>query len=92
MGYSILKYGSLMQPDIENLEQAKEKAIQFVTGTSKYIEIRDSDGETVAIGYYDGKRFHWDEDKASIECAKTCSWIVKPPLWRGPEGDPNKKR
>ncbi len=86
MGYSILKYGRLMLPDTETLEQAKEKAVQFVTTTGyEYIEIQDSEGETVAIGYYDGKRFHWDEGKFAIECAKTCSWIVKPPLWKEPE-------
>ncbi len=86
MGHSIFKYGSLMLPDIETLEQAKEKARKFVTPEGReYIEIQDSDGETVAIGYFDGKRFHWDEDKIAIESAKRCSWIVKPPLWWGEE-------
>ncbi len=94
MGYSILKYGSLMLSDIENLEQAKTEALTFVTPItgSEYVEIQDSDGETVAIGYWDGRRFHWFEEKSRIENMKSCSWIVKPPLWWGPEGDPNKKR
>ncbi len=76
------------------MKQAKAEALKFVTPItgSEHIEIRDSNGETVAIGYWDGRRFHWDEDKFAIESAKTCSWILKPPLWWGPEGDPNKKK
>ena len=31
MGYSMFKYGSLKLSDSEDLEAAKEKAIQFVT-------------------------------------------------------------
>ncbi len=81
-----------MLSDIEHLEQAKETALKFVTGTSQYIEIRGQDSETVAIGYWDGRRFHWFVKKSQIENAKTCSWIVKRPLWWGPEGDPNKKK
>ncbi len=59
MPYSILKYGSLMLLGIENLEHAKEEAIQFVMPTGyEYTEIWDSKGETVAFGHLDGKRFH----------------------------------
>lgn len=60
MGYSIFKYGSPMLGEIESLKEAKKEALLFVTPkTSDDIEIQDSIGETVAIGYFDGTRFHW---------------------------------
>ncbi len=75
-----------MLADIEDLEQAKEKSRKFVTPEGReYIEIRDSKDETVAIGFFDGKRFHWDEDRISIESAKTLRFVTKPPLWKEPE-------
>ena len=71
MGYSIFKYGSPMLTDIEDLEQAKKEALHFVPPIgSEYIEIRDSDNETVTIGYFDGRRFHWTKDKSQTEVSK----------------------
>ena len=76
-----------MLSDIEDLEQAKTEALKFVTPItgSEYIEIQDSEGETVAIGYWDGRRFHWDQSKIGIEAAKSFRFVTKPPLWREPE-------
>ncbi len=73
-----------MLNDIQDLEQAKKEALQFVTPItgSEFIEIRDPDNETVSIGYFDGKRFHWTRDKGQVEAAKTLSFVTKPPLWR----------
>jgi hypothetical protein len=83
MGYSIFKYGSPMLTDIEDLEQAKKGALPFVASSnSDYIEIRDSDNETVTIGYFDGKRFHWTKDKLQADAWKSESFVSKPPLWR----------
>jgi hypothetical protein len=49
MGYSIYKYGRQMLTGIEDLEQAKSEALQFVASMgSEYIEIRDSD-EAVSL-------------------------------------------
>ena len=58
MKYSVLKYGSLKLSDIEGLDQAKKEALAFVTPItgSEFIEIQDVDGQTVAIGYWDGRR------------------------------------
>ena len=86
MGYSIFKYGSLMETDIENLEKAKEEALSFVTPVTErdFIEIQDSDNETVTIGYFDGCRFHWTEDKIQTDVWKE-GFTTKPPLWREPE-------
>ena len=65
MGYSILKYGCPMLTDIEDLEQAKKEALPLVASSnSDHIEIRDSKDETVTIGYFDGRRFHWTKDKS----------------------------
>jgi hypothetical protein len=91
MGYSILKYGSLMLTDIEDLEQAKEKALQFVTPNTErdFIEIRDPDNETVTIGYFDGRRFHWTKDKGQTDAWKE-GFVTKPPLWRE-RGKPERK-
>ena len=89
MGYSIFKYGSPMQSDVENLEQAKEEALRFVTPItgSDHIEIRGSENETVTIGYFDGKRFHWTKDETQTEVWKGLSFATKPPLWRDCKGD-----
>jgi hypothetical protein len=58
LGYSILKYGSPMLTEIEDLEQAKRGALCFVAPmASEHIEIRDSGNKTVTVGYYDGRRF-----------------------------------
>ena len=71
-------------PTLQDLEQAKREALQFVTSSeSDFIEIRDSDNETVTIGYFDGKRFHWTKDKDQTEAWKSLSFVTKPPLWRG---------
>jgi hypothetical protein len=64
MGYSILKYGCPLLSDIEDLEQAEKKGSHFVNSMqTEFMEIRGSDNETVAIGYFDGRRFHWTKDK-----------------------------
>ena len=84
MGYAIFKYGSPMLTDIEDLEQAKKDAMRFVTPAgSEFIEIRDSDDQTVTIGYYDGFRFHWTKDNAQTEAWKRQSFVTSPPLWKG---------
>jgi hypothetical protein len=72
-----------MLTNIEDLEQAKRKALSFVASMgSEYIEIRDSDNETVIIGYFDGRRFHWTKDKLQADAWKAFSFVTKPPLWR----------
>ncbi len=87
MGYSILKNASLMLSDIEDLEQAKKEASRFLTPhETNYIEIQDSDKQTISIGYFDGKRFHWTEDRIGIESAKTLSFVTKPLVWKKNEG------
>ena len=43
---------------------------------TEFIEIRDSDNETVTIGYFDGKRFHWTKDKGEIEAWKSLSFVT----------------
>ncbi len=82
MRYSILKYGRPMLTDIENLEEATKEALNFVTPLtgSEFIEIRDSDNETVTIGYFDGRRFHWTRDKVQTEAWKSCTFVTKPLL------------
>lgn len=83
MGYSILKYGYSMLSDIKDLEQAKREALPLVASSnSDYIEVRDSDNETVSIGYFDGRRFHWTKDKSQTEAWKGLSFVTKAPLWR----------
>ena len=86
VGYSIFKYGSPMLTDIEDLEQAKKEALQFVTPItgSGFIEIRDPDNKTVTMGYFDGRRFHWTKDKLQTDVWKE-GFTTKPPLWRNPE-------
>ena len=85
MSYSILKYGCSMLSDIDDLEEAKKEALHFVASMqSEYVEIRDSENETVTIGYFDGNRFHWTEDKGQTEAWKSMSFVTKPPLWHGP--------
>ena len=83
MGYSILKYGRLMLSDVENLEEARKEALRFVTPIvdSEFIEIQDSANETVTIGYFDGLRFHWTEDKSQTEAWKSCQDTTKPTPW-----------
>ena len=84
MEYSIFKYGSPMLTDVEDLEEAKKAALSFVTSTeSAFLEIRDSDGQTVTIGYFDGYRFHWTKDKIQTEAFKSLGIVTKPPLWEG---------
>jgi hypothetical protein len=79
MGFSILKYGRPLIIDIESLDEAKEKALNFVTSTqTDHIEIRDSNNETVTIGYFDGRRFHWTKDKCQTEAWKEFSFVTKP--------------
>ena len=77
MGYSILKSGSPMLTGIEDLEGAKKQALQFVTPItgSEYMEIRDTENETVPIGYFDGRRFHWTKDKLQTEAWKMASFF-----------------
>ena len=88
MGYSVFKYGSKMLTNIEDLEQAKTEALPLVASSkSDYIEIRDSDNETVTIGYFDGCRFHWTRDKGQTEAWKGLSFVTKPPLWRENKDD-----
>jgi hypothetical protein len=83
VGYSVLKYGTPMLTDIEDLEQAKKDALPLVASSnSDYIEIRDSKDETVTIGYFDGKRFHWSKDKRRTEVMKGLAFVSKPPLWK----------
>ena len=84
MGYSIFKYGSPLLSDIEDLEQAKKEALHFVSSMqSELMEIRDSDNETVTIGYFDGRRFHWTKDKRQTEAWKSMRFVSKSPLWYG---------
>ena len=84
MSFSILKYSELTLSDVEDLEQAKKEALRFVTPKqSDEIEVQDSSGETVTIGYFDGSRFHWTRNKIETEATKSCSWVAKPPVWRG---------
>jgi hypothetical protein len=74
-----------MLTSIEDLEGAKKEALRFVTLTeSEFIEIRDSDNETVTIGYFDGRRFHWTKDSCQTAAWKGFSFVTKPPIWRGP--------
>jgi len=84
MRYSIFKYGCLMLSDIEDLEEAKKEASRFVTPVvgSEFIEIRDSDSETVTIGYFDGARFHWTQDKVQTEAWRSCTFVTKAPPWQ----------
>lgn len=83
MGYSIFKYGCLMLTDIEDLEQAKKETLPLVASSSSdHIEIRDADNETVTIGYFDGRRFHWTKDKLQTEVWKGLGFTTKPSLWR----------
>ena len=85
MRYSIFKYGCQLLSDIEDLEQAKKEVLSFVASTqNEFVEIRDSGNETVTIGYFDGRRFHWTKDKGQTEASKSMSFVTKPPLWRGP--------
>jgi len=84
VGYSIFKYGSSMLTDIEDLDQAKKEALRFVTSTeSAFIEVQDSNGQTVTIGYFDGNRFHWTKDKIQTEAFKSLGIVTKPPIWEG---------
>jgi hypothetical protein len=90
MRYSILKYGRLMLTDIEDLEEAKSEALGFVTPTgSEFIEIRDSTNETATIGYFDGGRFHWTQDKLQTEAWKSCRFVTMPLLWSGKDSQNN---
>jgi len=83
MGYSVFKYGCPMLTDIKDLELAKREALPLVASSnSDHIEIRDSKDETVTIGYFDGKRFHWTKDKSQTEAWKGLAFVTKPPLWR----------
>ena len=84
MSYSILKYSQLMFPDVEGLEEAKKEASRFVTPVmgGEFVEIRDSSNETVTIGYFDGRRFHWTLDKIMTEAWKSCRFVTSPPLWQ----------
>lgn len=92
MGYSVFKYGSLMLIDIGDLEEAKKEALGFVSPMENGdIEIRDLDNETVTIGYFDGRRFHWTKDKHQTEAWKALSFVTKPPLWRGRSGSEGKE-
>lgn len=85
MKYSIFKYGSQLLTGVEDLEQAKKEALSFVASTeTEHIEIRDSENETVTIGYFDGKRFHWSKDKTQTEAWKSIPFVTKPPLGHGP--------
>jgi hypothetical protein len=78
-----LKYGLPLLTDVKNLEQAKKEALQLVASSNiDYIEVRDSEDETVTIGYFDGRRFHWTRDKSQAEVWKGLSFVTKPPLWR----------
>ncbi len=52
MKYTVLKHGSPLLSGIEDLDEAKEKALAFVNPVigSEHIEVRDEDGKTVRIG------------------------------------------
>ena len=91
MRYSILKYGRLLLTDIEDLGEAEKEALLFVTPIvgSEFIEIRDPSNETVTIGYFDGRRFHWTEDKVQTEAWKSCTFVTRPLLWSGKESQNN---
>jgi hypothetical protein len=83
--YSILRYGRPLLTDIESLEEAKKEALNFVSSIqSEYIEVQNSDNETVTIGYFDGRQFHWAKDKDQTDAWKSIMLATKPPLWRGP--------
>ena len=71
MRYSIYKRGSPLLTDIQDLEQAKKEALRFITSMSEWVEVRDSDNNTVTIGYYDGSRFHWSKDKVQTDAWKS---------------------
>ena len=72
MGYSIFNNRRSLLTDIQDLEQAKKEALNFVASMkSDYIEVRDSDNTTVTIGYFDGRRFHWSKNKAQTEAWKS---------------------
>ena len=75
-----------MLTNIEDLEGAKREALRFVTPVtgSEFIEIQDSANETVTIGYFDGRRFHWTEDKLQTEAWKSCPFVTRPLLWSEP--------
>ena len=70
MRYSIYKRGSPLLTDIQDLEQAKKEALRFITSMSEWVEVRDSDNNTVTIGY-DGTRFHWSKDKVQTDAWKS---------------------
>ncbi len=90
MEYSILKYSELMLSNVEDLEKAKKEASSFVIPKqSDHIEIQDSSGETVTIGYFDGYRFHWAPDKLTTDAWKSCSWVTKGPLWKRKDSPKN---
>jgi hypothetical protein len=75
-----------MLTGIEDLETAKWLALYCVTcAESEFLEVRDSDNETVTIGYFDRQRFHWTMDKDETEAVKSLTFVTKPPLWREPE-------
>jgi len=77
-----------MLTDIEDLEQAKKEALPLVASSSSdYIEIRDADDETVTIGYFDGRRFHWSKDKIQTDVWKGFAFATKPPLWKERKDD-----
>ncbi len=82
MSYSILKYSRPMLTEVEDLEEAKEKALRFVTPVigGEFIEIRDSDDQTVTIGYFDGQRFHWTRDKVQTQAWESCRFVIMSPL------------
>ena len=82
MGYSILKYGCPMLTGIEDLEQAKKEVLRFVTSAGDdFIEVRGADDQTVTIGYFDGRRFHWTKDKGQAEAWKNLGYVTRLPLW-----------
>lgn len=88
MRYSIFKYGFPLLSGIEDLEEAKKEAWPSVrAGQSGFLEVRNLDNETVTIGYFDGKRFHWTKDKGQVEAWKGLSFVTKVPLWKGGERD-----
>ena len=78
---------------IEDLEEAKKEALRFVTPVtgSEFIKVRDSENETVTIGYFDGRRFHWTRNRNQTEAWKSLSFVTKPPLWREVEVAPGCK-
>jgi len=74
-----------MVTGIEHLEGAQKESERFVASTgSEFIEVRDSDNQTVTIGYFDGCRFHWTKDKVQTEAWRSLVFVTKPPLWNGP--------